>query len=1621
MAKSIVFVDSEVGVKDKKILDLGAIRLDRTSFHSPSVRDFCSFISDADFICGHNIVHHDLVYLDSQIQLKKTLKAVPIDTLYLSPLLFPCRPYHSLVKDDKLQSDQLNNPLNDAEKAMRLFFDEVDAFQSLTQKKKQIFCCLLYSHPEFKGFFDYCGISPHSGNGIFQSHFNVPKLIHEEYVGRLCAHADVAQMTRQCPVELAYALALIGVADYHSVTPPWLTKNYPKIDNVVKCLCNTPCREGCEYCRERLDIHKKLKQFFGYDNFRTYAGEPLQERAAQAAVAGKSLLAVFPTGGGKSITFQLPALIAGECAHGLTVVISPLQSLMKDQVDNLSERGLVDAVTVNGLLSPIERAEALARVSNGLATLLYISPEQLRSRTIEKLLLNRNVVRFVIDEAHCFSAWGQDFRVDYLYIGDFIRQYQEKKMLPDPVPVSCFTATAKQKVITDICDYFRMKLNLPLELFTSSADRENLHYTVLFKATDKEKYEALRSLVEQKNCPTIVYVSRTKRTVEIAERLTGDGFPARPFNGKMDPAEKIENQEAFISNQVKIIVATSAFGMGVDKKDVRLVIHYDISDSLENYVQEAGRAGRDPSLLAECYVLFNDSDLDKHFILLNQTKLSLGEINQVWTALKNMTRDKPWVCCSALEIARSAGWDDSSREASTREMETRVKTAVAALENAGYVRRGQNIPHVYATSILAKNMEEASVKIDRSSVFSEDQKQNAKRIIKSLISSRSIATAGNDDAESRVDYLADILGIPKADVVASVNLMRQEGLLADSHDMSAYILKSDTENRSAQILNRFAKLEDFLLCRIAELGSGDYSLKELNEAALAAGITGSSVKNIRTLLYYLTIKGYISKGRAGSESDAESGQRAPIASSMDIPKLRDKFHRRIDICKFLVSYFYDIAKEPQNARGEAPVLFSLVETFKKYTEIPKLDFGGTDPSLDDMEDALLYLSKIGSMKLEGGFLVLYNGMEVQRLIFDNKIRYKAENYRSLSEYYKQKIQQIHIVGEYANLMVRDYNAALQFIHNYFAMDFRKFIAKYFKGERAKEINRNITPEKYHRLFGELSDMQSKIINDANSPYIVVAAGPGSGKTRVLVHKLASLLLLEDVKHEQLLMVTFSRAAATEFKKRLIALIGNAANFVEIKTFHSYCFDLLGKIGNLDGAKNVVRDATLMVANGEVERGKITKSVLVIDEAQDMDANEFALIRALMQNNDGMRVIAVGDDDQNIYEFRGSDSAYMRSLIDEYGATRYELLENYRSKANIVALANRFAEGIEKRIKHDPIKAAQTENGIVQIVRHTSDNLEFPIVRQISEVHHGGRACVMTWTNDEALRVLGLLTRNGIRAKLIQSLDGIRLRNLVEVRFFLRVIDRSLKSPVIGKDLWNTAKSELARVYSDSTCLENVQNMISEFEKTNTFMKYRTDLEEFINESQLEDFFTDDRETVFVSTIHKSKGREFDSVWLLLNHINLMGDAEKRVLYVGMTRAKTNLYIHCNNGIFDEYQIPGVEKIDDKVQYPEPKEITIQLTHRDVFLSFFKDKKKMIFRLHSGMPLTVDNGVLYAKIDGVSAKVAKLSKARMAELDRLSAKGYHPCGGEVRFVVAWKGEDDTEETAVLLPNLHFTKD
>lgn len=1588
-------VDTEVGLNDNKIHDIGALRFDGSVYHNPSKPGLFSFLEGINYICGHNIIHHDAKFLFNEGQYHWVL----VDTLYLSPLLFPERPYHRLVKDDKLITEQLNNPVNDCEKAKVLLFEEINHWNSLPENKQEIYRLLLQDKIEFKGFLSIVGALNNTND------FDATKLISEVYEGYICQHADLKMLVTQYPIELAYSLALISTTDSHSITPGWVLRNFPEVEYVIKLLKHTPCTDGCKYCNRQLDIFYNLDSFFGFQHFRTFEGDNLQEKAVQAAVSGKSLLAIFPTGGGKSLTFQLPALIEGRTVHGLTVVISPLQSLMKDQVDNLAEKGITDAVTINGLLDPITRALSIQRVEDGDASLLYIAPEMLRSKTIEKILMSRHVVRFVIDEAHCFSSWGHDFRVDYLYIGKFIQDYQKKKKLHNSIPISCFTATAKQKVIQDISDYFKETLNIDLELFASTATRTNLRYSVIHVDSDEDKYSKLRSLVAESSCPTIIYVSRTKRTKELAAKLTRDGFSALPFNGKMASDEKVANQEAFMNDQVNIIVATSAFGMGVDKKDVGLVVHYDISDSLENYVQEAGRAGRDPLLNARCFVLYSDNDLDKHFILLNQTKLSISEIQQVWQAVKQFTKHRKRVCCSALEIARQAGWDDS-----VTDIETRVRTAISALEQAGYLERGNNVPHVYATGITVKNMDEARKRITESNLFETKEIENAIRIIRRLISNRTIAKAQDEESESRIDYLADILGLSKAEVVSAVERMRQEGILADSRDISAFLQDGTNSKRaSSMLLERFARLEKFILENIPD-ESLQISCKQLNEDALQGGVNSSKEKDVRTLLYFLTIKGYIRK-----KEDATHFIK--LTRLTDMETTISRFEKRLEISRLAIEWLYNLAVEKTNDPNKKnSVQFSVIELFNFIkSSSNSLFIAINNFQIEDVEESLLYLSKIGAIKLEGGFLVLYNAMDITRLK-DNKLRYKLEDYRMLNEFYKMKIQQVHIVGEYANLMVRDYTAALQYVKDYFQMDYRMFIAKYFKGERVDEIQRNVSPEKYRQLFGNLSNRQKEIIEDKESRCIVVAAGPGSGKTRILVHKLASLLQLEDVKHEQLLMLTFSRAAATEFKQRLMDLIGNAAHFIEIKTFHSYCFDLIGRIGNLEEADNVVAQAAEMIVQGDVEPSKIGKTVLVIDEAQDMSQDEYSLVKALMTINEEMRVIAVGDDDQNIYEFRGSNSKYLFDLTQTRGSRFIEMTDNFRSARSIVNASNSFAKNIKHRLKKSSIISKRNEDGWVEVIHHKSNHLYQPIVQSISSNLNKGSICVLTQTNEEAVILVALLQRNGISSKLIQSMDGFRFINLAEVRFFIKFIEKRAKTPIISNDIWDNAKEATYSKYQRSHCLLYVKRFISLFEKTNN-AKYFSDLKEFAFESSIENFcYANDDKDVIVSTIHKAKGREFDNVYMLITDYNYYQDDQLlRRYYVGLTRAKNRLFIHTNTNCFD--RLVADKHVIDQNDYLLPDEIVLQLSHKDVYLKFFKEHKQEILSLQGGDTLHYNNHFLFDTRKNIA--IAKLSSRMKETLLFWFDKGYEVKSASVRFVVAWKSREDSKddpETAVLLPDL-----
>lgn len=1599
--QKIAFFDIEVTSSYTSIADIGCILSDDSIFHKNNATQFASFVEGTDFLIGHNIFAHDLPFVQKALGKPGWGNDNAIDTLLLSPLLFPQKPYHKLIKDDKLQTDEINNPVNDSIKAKNLFFDEVAAFKQLDPEFREILSALLVTQNGFTNFFRYLKYTPHISSEELESK------IRNRYDRVICSNAKIDSYIQNDPIALAYSLALIDCHDRHSITPPWVLRNYPQVEHLLFLLRNNPCAGGCSYCNMSLNPVSALKNFFGYDGYRMYDDQPLQEEAVKSAISGKSLLAIFPTGGGKSITFQVPALISGQTAKALTIVISPLQSLMKDQVDNLEKKGIVEAVTINGLLDPIERSKAIERVSDGSVSILYISPESLRSITIEKLLLNRKIARFVIDEAHCFSSWGQDFRVDYLYIGDFIKNLSEKKKRKYPIPVSCFTATAKPNVIEDIKNYFKEKLDIDLETFQTGTSRKNLDYHVYHKEEEEEKYSQLRNIVERNNCPIIVYVSRTKKATKIAERLREDGFAALPFHGKMDIEEKSRNQDSFMNGETNIIVATSAFGMGVDKSDVGIVVHYDISDSLENYVQEAGRAGRDEQIRANCYILFNEQDLDQHFSMLNNSKISIKEINQVWKAIKDLTKFRTNVSNSALEIARKAGWDDGIAEIGTR-----VTTAIAALEEAGYLKRGQNMPRLFATSILSKNAQEAINKITASELFTDGQKINAARIIKKLFSSKSKRLSTEEAAESRVDYISDQLGIPREEVIRIIELLKEEKILAHTRDLTAFIKKSESANRSLTILENYKKQEEFLLSIMKE-GEHFYNLKEIIELSLKSDIKNSSINSLKTILNFWSIKKWVKK-----QSFEKSKNHLAIDLKLEKNTFREKFDKRHLLARLITEFLHKKSTEVnkgENKEEQVLVEFSI-EDLRSMLNATQGLFS-FHPTIDDIEDTLFYLSRIESIKIEGGFMVIYNKITIDRIETNNKIKYKESDYEKLSRFYAQKVQQIHIIGEYAKKMISDYSAALQFVDDYFRLKYSSFITKYFPGNRQDEIKRTLTPEKFMKLFGSLSPAQLGIVNDSANQYIMVAAGPGSGKTTLLVHKLASLLLAEDVKHEQLLMLTFSRVAATEFKKRLIGLIGASAAYIEIKTFHSYSFDLLGRMGSLSEAENILERAVQKIRSGEVDSSRITKTVLVVDEAQDMSAMEYELVKCLMEENEDMRVILVGDDDQNIFEFRKSDARYMKMLVTERNAQKYEMTENFRSSTTIVSLANKWVSTLQNRLKETSGIAKKPDPGKVEITEYSSQQLVRALSIKIKSRKTEGTTCVLTHTNADAFLITGLLLKTGVKAKLIQSNDHFNLSNLYELRQFTDIISRQQDSPIVSNEEWEKAKTELKPIIATSNNKELVYLVITDFETTNPARKYRSDWNTYLAESKMEDFLKAENDTIYISTIHKAKGKEFDNVFLLLKKNTPATEEEKRIIYVGITRARCYLSIHYNGNYLQPYTDDQIDYYHDTEKYSEPDQISIWLTHKNVQLGYFAYVQHKIRTLSSGASLVVLN-------DGLGTpngqQIVRFSKAFSAELAERARLGFRVTDARINYILFWTDKDTQKEHKIILPQLTLSK-
>lgn len=1259
----------------------------------------------AAFVLGHNVVAFDHPAL-AMLYPNLAMHQLPlVDTLELSPVAFPQNPYHRLVKDYKLCSTTKNDPVRDAELAYELFLDQGDELRKRVDDHPDDVLCLHYL------------LAPENGKGVANFFATLrralrPTLTETQAAWLRATDGKACRVGQQRVVEtllpepewhkpLAYALAWLRVSGGNSVLPPWVSLSYPKTREVIALLRDVPCGDPeCGWCKEQHNLMDLLPKYFpGISSFRktpaTPDGRSLQQAIVENGFAGKPTLAVLPTGGGKSLCFQLPALARYYRNGGLTVVISPLQSLMKDQVDNLEARGITCAGYLNSMLNPLERRIMLDKLRLGDLGLIFVAPEQFRSIAFANALMHREIGAWVFDEAHCLSKWGHDFRPDYLYVSRFIKARQKDK----PSPVFGFTATAKPDVVADICEHFHKHLGVMLEALEGGVERENLAYEVRSIPSQAKYPEVLHLLREalRDEGGAIVFCARQKTVEEMAGFLKQAGLDCGYFHGGMRSEEKRAVQESFVRGELRVIAATNAFGMGVDKADVRLVIHLDTPGSLENYLQEAGRAGRDQAP-ARCILLYDDADLDVQFRLLRNSRLTQHDIHSILKALRSIERkdrSEGGVVVTSGEILLEIP-DQHRIDPDAADADTKVRIAIAWLEEARLLERQENHTRVFPGSLLVANLDEARALLEKK-LGPVTNIEPYLQILSILIQDRNEEGISTDELvletgqESRLvqAMLRDLdrLKLLSNDLEIGVTLSREpetavriEELRQLENALVACLREAapDAEQENWQLLN-FRRLCDTLR-REAKVELDPEKLTRLLKS-FAESFGGGSGQ-----------RGFFALRPAGQDNRYIK----LLRNWREIEVIRQ---RRMRLSQALVSFFV-------NHRQGNNLLVTckqgdLEAALQSDVTLQDLDVRDWDVAL---AASLIYLDTNEVLHLARGKAVFRAAMNIQLNAEARRRQFKKSDYAELALHYKDKIIQVHVMAEYARLALGKIQAAMSFIVEYFSLDRDEFVRRYFAGR--KDVLEMATTEAAHRRI--LTDLQNPEQQSIVAAYVegshLVLAGPGSGKTRVIVHRVAWLLRECMVLPEQIMVLTFNRSAAIEIRRRLWALVGPDAGGVTVQTLHGLAMRLTGTSYSVavEHGENIDFDSVIKVATEQLRKAEQGDDIgpsaqrdrllaglryLLVDEYQDINADHYDLIsalagRTLNTEEDRLSLLVVGDDDQNIYAFGGANVRFIKQFEADYQARRYHLIENYRSTTHIINCANRVIARSRERMKVD---------------------------------------------------------------------------------------------------------------------------------------------------------------------------------------------------------------------------------------------------------------------------------------------------------------------------------------------------
>ena len=1310
-------LDLEVGVRDRRIRAFAALRPDtggRLVFRGGNLKKALSeldaFADGAAFLLGHNLIAFDLEQLKAAKPDLRLLRVPAVDTLRLNPLAFPRHPYHRLVKhyqDGRLTRGHLNDPELDARLTLEVFHDQWRELGRAVQDA-----------PDLMAAWHWLTTGEEDGSGFNTFFSGVRGALRpsdtqaRRAIGRRLA--DIACRTHAREIlddparhgwALAYALAWLSVSGGNSVMPPWVRHQFPEAGRLVRRLRDTACVDSdCGWCRERHDARRELARWFGFQDFRPEPkddeGRPMQRSIVEAAMAGEHVLAILPTGTGKSLCYQIPSLSRYDKTGALTVVISPLVALMADQVAGLEARGIVACVAVNGLLSLPERANVLDRVRLGDAGILIISPEQLRNRSLRRVLDQREIGAWVLDEAHCLSKWGHDFRPDYRYVGRFIRE----KAGQDPIPpVLCLTATAKPEVMVDIVSHFRDELGIELNVFDGGTQRTNLDFVVV-PTTGGEKLAHLHQVLMADLPPdtpggAIVYCATRRQTEEIAEFLQEKDVSADYFHAGLSPETRKSVQQRFIGGELRVIAATNAFGMGIDKPDVRLVVHADIPGSLENYLQEAGRAGRDREA-ARCVLLYTQDDVERQFGMSARSRLTRREIHGVLRALRNLDRKKRLggeVVATAGEILGED--DENAFERDSATDDTRVRTAIAWLEEAVLLTREENRTQVFPSSLRVGTVEEARARLERKPMTDLYRGQ--------LLSiTETLIDADPDDGIS-TDELMGISGLSPEGVRSALYDLERLGIASNDTALTAFV-HAGVERSSGKRLEEANSLESALIEHLRttapDLGKGDSSTLHLRVASQALRDSGQAdplPERLWRILRSISFDGRGEGGGGGSlrvrKTDAETVQ---VTLQREWSALEETASRRREGAHRLLEHLLGCL--PSGSRGTD----LLAETtLGRVLEALEADFvlkcRAKHPE-KLLERALLWLHEQEVIRLHKGLAVFRQAMTIKLAQETPRRGFANVDFEPLKLHYRGQVLQIHVMVEYARRGLEAMADALILAMDYFSLGQGDFLGRWLP-DRDKEIERQTTPESWRAIVESLRnrDQQRIVADDREQTNVLVLAGPGSGKTRVLVHRIAYLVRARRENPRGILALAYNRHAAVEIRRRLADLIGDDARWVTVLTCHGLAMRLAGasfsgRSERPDGEafQEVMRQAVallrgegLLPEEADERRERLLAGFrwILVDEYQDIDADQYELIsalagRALEDGDRKLTLFAVGDDDQNIYAFNGASVEFLRRFEADYGPKPAFLTANYRSTGHIIAAANALLEPARGRMK-----------------------------------------------------------------------------------------------------------------------------------------------------------------------------------------------------------------------------------------------------------------------------------------------------------------------------------------------------